>query len=363
MGIGKSLERAYRARILNRLHRELRRTEPLPLPSPLPDGARLLLVRPEKLGDAFVTLPLVNAIKKQRPDVSIEWVITARQEPLLRGEPAISKLHIYNKRRRRERARLLPLAGEPWAAVLDLIYNDSATGLALCGKLAPHAPRLAAHKNGLADCYDYVFTDSRELPAAETALGLLTPLGFDPNAAARQPGLSFSHGERARAKELATQLKLDHDAFGVNISAGKPTRHWPDEKFAALLNEVARLFGIRVIFCTPDDRPRAVAIAQAAHGHVEIIPRDTDIRTVAALLGHCAVVVSPDTVIAHLAAAVTATVALYPGVEWNFKRWQARGKRVVCLRASDPDAIADIPVAAVTEAVRRLRDPSAVAHP
>ena len=361
MGIGKSLERAYRARILKRLQRDLRRDRPMPIPIPLPENARLLIIRPEKLGDAYITLPLIHALRAQRPDLSIEWVASPRQLPLLSGEPAIDKVHLYNKRHRRERAKLLPLADQPWAAVLDLIYGDSATGLALCGKLAPHAPRLAAHKNDLTDCYDYVFTDSREIPAAETALGLLRPLGLDA-AADSLPRLTFSHGERARATQVAAEMNMGREALIVNISVGKPTRLWPDEKFVSVLDDLSRLFTMRVILCTPADRPRAVQIAKAANGHVEIVPRDLDIRSAAALLAQAALVITPDTVIAHLAASVTATVALYPGVEWNFNRWRAQGPRVTCLRASHPDEIADIPVVAVTDAAKQLRDPAAVAQ-
>lgn len=363
MGLGKSLERAYRARILNRLHRELHRDAPMVPPTPLSERARILIIRPEKLGDAYITLPFVHALKRQRPDLELHWVASPRQLPLLTGEQDIAKLHVYDKRRRSERAKLLPLADQTWAAVLDLIYGDSATGLALCSKLAPHAPRIAAHKNDLADCYDFVFTDSRELPAAETALGLLEPLGLKRDQADPLPRLTFSHGERGRATEVASQMNMGRDALIMNISVGKPTRMWPDDKYVETLDQLAPLFGMRILMCTPADRPRAVELARAANGHVEIVPRDLDIRSAAALLAQAAAVITPDTVIAHLAASVTATVALYPGVEWNFRRWQARGPRVVCLRASHPDEIADIPVVAVTDAIKKLRDQTAVARP
>jgi ADP-heptose:LPS heptosyltransferase len=320
-----------------------------------------LLIRPEKLGDAYVTLPLINAIKRQRADIAIDWVASPRQLPLITGESGIDRIHIYDRTFGKANSKLLSLAHEPWTAVLDLIYGDSVTGLTLCSRLAPNAVRIAAHKNDLADCYDQVITHNRETPAAETALALLDPLGLDKSVAESIPRLAFSHGERAHAARVATQLQIDRRSLAVNISAGKPTRLWPDEKFVAALNALSGIFTMRVLICSPPDRPRAARIAKAAAGHVEIAPPDLDIRTIAALLSHFSVVVTPDTVIAHLAASVTATVALYPGVEWNFRRWRAQGDHVICLRASHADDIADIPAAAVTDAARQLHQQRLVA--
>lgn len=362
MNLLKRFERAYRARRLRRLQRGLQRERALQCPVPLPQDARLLLIRPEKLGDAFVTIPLANAIKQQRPDIAIDWVVSPRQLPLLTGEPSIQRLHPYDRRFGASNAGLVRLAGEPWTAVLDLIYGDSATGLALCGKLAPNAVRLAAHKNDLSDCYDLVMTHSRETPAVETALALLDPLGLDRKASETIPRLAFSHGERAHAARIAKQLQIDHRALAINISAGKSTRLWPDEKVVAALNALSGIFGMRVLICAPPDRTRALEIAKATAGHVETVPPDLDIRTIAALLSHFSVVITPDTVIAHLAASVTATVALYPGVEWNFRRWQAKGEKVICLRAAHPDEIEGIPVAAVVGAARQLHQQRLVAR-
>ena len=59
-------------------------------------GARsLLLIKPGSMGDVIHALPVASAIRRAWPDVALTWVIDPRWAPLLEGNPAVSRVHLF----------------------------------------------------------------------------------------------------------------------------------------------------------------------------------------------------------------------------------------------------------------------------
>src|SRR5437667_8139923 len=71
---------------------------PLPLTTlaglPAP---RLCVVMLTAVGDAVHVLPMVNAIKRQRPGAHLTWVIQRGPSELVRGHPAIDDLIVFER--------------------------------------------------------------------------------------------------------------------------------------------------------------------------------------------------------------------------------------------------------------------------
>ncbi|MBI4507537.1 MAG: glycosyltransferase family 9 protein [Chloroflexi bacterium] len=192
---------------------------------------------------------------------------------------------------------------------------------------------------------------------ADHLLGTLAPLGI-----ARPPGpLALPHRaalvERGRAIVVARGLR--RRAFVLHPGSGGPTKRWPPASFAAL-GRALEQHGDVVLLGGPADAEAVAAVLDAA-GRAWPALRQAPLADVGALLAVAAAYVGNDSGPSHLAALVGCpTVALYGPTDPAV--WGARGPRArsllppgVDLAGWRPAAVADIPPAAVLDALRDLR--------
>lgn len=64
-------------------------------PSNEMDRKSLLLIKPGSMGDVIHALPVASAIRRSRPDVELTWVLDPRWAPLLEGNPAVNRVHLF----------------------------------------------------------------------------------------------------------------------------------------------------------------------------------------------------------------------------------------------------------------------------
>ena len=62
------------------------------------DIPQILIVKPSSLGDIVHTLPAVAAIKQQRPDSRISWIVNTEWAPLLAGNPFVDEVIDFPRR-------------------------------------------------------------------------------------------------------------------------------------------------------------------------------------------------------------------------------------------------------------------------
>lgn len=66
----------------------------MPAPHTQPPQS-LLLIKPGSLGDVVHALPVASAIRHAWPQTSVTWICDQRWTPLLEGNPAVSKIHVF----------------------------------------------------------------------------------------------------------------------------------------------------------------------------------------------------------------------------------------------------------------------------
>ena len=59
------------------------------------EAERLLLIKPGSMGDVIHALPVASAIRRAWPGVELTWVVDPRWAPLLEGNPAVSRVHLF----------------------------------------------------------------------------------------------------------------------------------------------------------------------------------------------------------------------------------------------------------------------------
>ena len=66
---------------------------------PQPSLDRICIVMMSAVGDAVHVLPVINALKRQRPGCRITWVLQPGPATLVRGHPAVDDIVLFDRSR------------------------------------------------------------------------------------------------------------------------------------------------------------------------------------------------------------------------------------------------------------------------
>ncbi|MCB2226309.1 MAG: lipopolysaccharide heptosyltransferase I [Desulfarculaceae bacterium] len=289
---------------------------------------KVLIVKLSALGDVVQSLPVAMAIKRQMPEAQVDWLVERPSAGILAGHPALERI-LVSPRHEMAEAEGLPLnplsrfgrelRSVRYDAVLDL---QGLMKSAICVALS-RAERKIGWRGGKEPLAGLAYKErlapfDPDRPALERYLDMLEPLGLE-RPAQIEFGLSPNPGELVRARELAPvgegPLVVLH-----------PMAKW-DSKLWPLANwvELAKLLGAAgcrlAISGSGEDRKVGEFIASRAGLETRLndLCGRTNLRELAALLSLADAVVSTDTGVMHLAAAMGAKVAALfgPTAPWR----------------------------------------------
>jgi ADP-heptose:LPS heptosyltransferase len=284
-------------------------TDPLPGERLLPRGGRVLVVRLSALGDVLFALETVAALRRERPDVRIDFLVEDRFRSLLDGHPQIERTLVYPRRNKLAiPGSLLALRRQRYDVVLDvhgILKSAMHSRFARAGtRVGPAAP---ASREGAARAYDVVAPMPTPVPhRADIGHHLLAAIGLSgrpvpPVIAAPAP-----------PPELLADLPPPRVLLHPGTSAFAAFKRWPAERFADLAGRLhSRGLSVLVGF-GPGERELAAPALAAAPGVAAVDGQQLGLLGLAGVLQQCDVVVAADTGPLHLAAAVGARcVALF----------------------------------------------------
>jgi lipopolysaccharide heptosyltransferase I len=302
--------------------------------------SRILIVRLSALGDVVHALPMLDALRRARPDAEIGWLVEEKASSLLAGHPQIDQLWVAPRaqlagllRRGRVIAALRLLVrfiGELRAAgyelVIDAHSNARSSFLALCSG----ARRRIGFAHGHAkEGAGWLYTD-RVVPThllkVQRALDLLRPLGIDPRGA--RAALGIPEATRTWAHAQVEQLG-GRPAIAIHpgVSDAGAIKRWEPERFGRAAARLAHERGARcLVTWGPGERELAQRVVDASEGCAVLGPETGSILDLAAIYEACDLVVGVDTGPLHLAAALgIPVVGLYgPKDPAIYAPWDAR---------------------------------------
>lgn len=267
---------------------------------------RLLLIKPSALGDIVHALPVLALLRERFPGTRIDWLVNPAFAGMLEGHPHLDEVvHFERKRlarawRERDGLRgLWQLARSLHDRRYDLVIDLQ--GLLRSGWLAWQTG--AATRVGFASarefaplCYTHrVAARAGERHAIERYLDVAAALGCN-----REP-VRFEFGV-TDADRAAVDRLLDRGRPYAVLLPGTnwPTKRWPAERFARLVEPLRDRFGLLSVLAGGAD---AAALAPAFSDVVDVTNRTT-LRQLVALLERAALVVSNDSGPMHIAAAL-----------------------------------------------------------
>ncbi len=301
---------------------------PVPWIPPADRPGRILLVRLSALGDVMHALPVLEALRSELPDATIDWVVEDRAADLLQGRPELSRLVVLPRRRILEDARHKPwrlatsagaflrtLRARRYDVVLDLQGNlKSGIVTRLARARHRYGPARPVAREG-----NHLFTTRRARPApsrrhrVERNLVLLASMLGHP-VAWQDPGLFVPEDvEREAERRLQAAGLVAHDYVILHPGTSRfgAYKRWPPARFA----DLARLLRARgetvVVTAPPGEEDLAAEVAEHAGDAVTVLPTPS-LPLLGAVTRRARLFIAGDTGPLHLAAlAGTPLVGLF----------------------------------------------------
>ena len=274
---------------------------------------RILLIKPSAIGDVVHTLPIWNLLRNHWPGAQISWLVTPACAGLLDGLPGLNVIRfergrLANAWRSASAAKELLGLGQGLRDLrFDLVIDLQ--GLFRSGWMTwqTKAPIRVGFDNAREFSWAFythrVPVDTREQHATDRYLKVLAALGV-PTSPIEYPfakdDRDFAHVERLLPGGKKYVVLLP----GTNW----PTKRWPVEKFARLVEPLKQRFGLDVVVAGGAD------VEQLAHQipHATTLAGKTNLRQLVALLDRANLVIANDSGPMHIAAALgRPLVALY----------------------------------------------------
>lgn len=262
------------------------------------ESPSILLLRLSSLGDIVLTTALATALRERYPKSRIDLVIASDYESLVPVQPAVSHVHLFNKRTgmkgllRLKRALKL----ESYDHVIDL-HNVLRTRILRRGL----GKRLSVIHKRTFKRWLLVRFKSDRLKSAPDIIGRY----FE--AAGSLGILDDGRGPLLRAR---------HEREPRRIAIAPGARHWnkrwPADYFRELADELLKR-GYELVFCGSEgDRALIEEIRTGLGGNHRSIAGETSLTDAAHSLAKCAIAITNDSGLLHVAQAVgTPVVALF----------------------------------------------------
>lgn len=324
----------------------------------------VLFIRPEKLGDMIISLPVFHNLKRQYPHLALYTISSPRNIAVVRENENITHNYLYTKKPLHDIGMLRDVRRLKIDAVVDMICDDSVTALFLTQYSSRSAWRIGVGKNRHRMYYDFNYEYRTEDGAhvIDNTLKLLTAFGIDTDQAEKYvpptiPAASYQAADRFVA---SLNGNAPGDIIGINISAGRPTRVWPEDKTIALIQRLLDAYPDSriVISADPKEHERAVTLAGEFAFRVDAVPSGLGLMDVAAIISRMKMLVTPDTSLVHIARSLQVpVVGLYTRFQKNFRLWRPYGQTTGAVISHNDYNIFDIEVEDVFQAALTLYPP------
>lgn len=274
-----------------------------------PITERILIIKLDAMGDVLRTTALLPALAHAHPSATITWITRRESRPLLERNPYIGEILNYGEdalvqlqARRFDRVINLD-AGRTSAALATAAKSSRKDGFTLDARGIVEATNPAArHWLQLG-----VFDDLKR-QNVRTYQDLMADIIGLPGCSHRYV-FELSEDERARGRAQLERLGVDltRPIIGLNTGAGRrwELKQWREDGYLDLVARLARKHDVQFLLLGgPEERERHARLQ--AGSSVPLIDGgcDNPVRTFAALVAGCSLVITGDTLAMHLSLAL-----------------------------------------------------------
>ena len=298
------------------------------------DDAKILIVRPDRIGDVVLSTPVFTSIRRARPGWKISALVTPVVAPLLEGHPDVDEVIRLSTSEKPSYSNTVGLAEEIKAGRFDAavhLFSSFWTSLAVWRAGVPLVLGPASKMASI--FYNVRITQHRSRGGRHEAdhnLDLLAPLDIPP---VRKSSVAVREGFAPPPGLLASAKKN----IGVFPGMGGSARNWKPASYARLADILAGEGMNVILICGPGGEPllsEVGASAKTAHSKFVCL----GLNDLASFIRMLDCFVAPSTGPLHIASAVgTPAVGIYCPIRVCLpERWGPIGERDAALRPDVP---------------------------
>lgn len=332
----------FKHRVRRAVLQTLARSPGLP-PRP-PDVQRILMIRPDHVGDVLLTTPAIRALRSALPDVELHALVGPWSARVLANFTEIDAV------------LTLPFPGfsrhpsENWRSPYEMAFNAArhlrriAYSSAIIFRPDHWWGAMIAHLASIPQRVGYDLPDTapfltQAMPHQHThaviqSLQLVEPWCGPVDVDKAQYRFPVHPADETYVNSYLQEwgIKPEQAIFCIHPGSGTWAKQWEEERWAVVADTLSEQLQARVVFTGGDHELSLVKrIVQQMKQPFCIIAGETHIGQLAALFSRARVVLGPDSGPLHLAAAVsTPTVTLFgPADPVEFGPWGPRAKHPV----------------------------------
>lgn len=276
----------------------------------------ILVLRPGAMGDVLLTTPALRGLRRAFPQARISILVTASGRAILEGNTNVDEMIVLDKTSLRSQANLLPqVRRKKFDLVIDFLCNPRTALIALFSgarlRLGYDVRMRRVAYNIQQPRDEYIDGEKVVKYAAQVNIDMLRCLGIE----SVDTELDFRVDDAAQKRVdefLRSHLAENRRFVGVCPSGTWAAKTWAVEGFAGLADRIVSELGHRVVILWgPDEKELAQKMASLMKTD-SIVACETGIEEAGALIRRCALFISNDSGLKHIAVALgTPTVTIF----------------------------------------------------
>jgi heptosyltransferase-2 len=277
---------------------------------------RFLVIQTAFIGDAILTLPLIQALKKVEVETSVDVLVIPRTSALFSNHPAVSEILVFDKN-----SRDRGLTGLQRVARLIAQHQYEAALVphrSIRSALLPWLSRIPTRIGFDRSAGWFLLTQTvryeQSLHEVDRNLSLLKPLGMNVDGKIL-PDLYPSEEDIRAVDAFLIQSNLKDQSFLIGIAPGSVwnTKRWLKERYSELTRRLVEKGCAVILVGGEQDRQLCQEMRSgAASSRVAVAAGQLSLLQSAELIRRCKAFVSNDSAPLHLATAMrTPVVAIF----------------------------------------------------
>jgi len=277
---------------------------------------RILIVRLSAIGDCILTVPVLNALRRNFPDAKIGWVIERAASQLIQGHVALDEMFVVSKKTFKSPGQLWAFGKTIRAWKPDITLDlQGLTKSSLIAWMSGAKDRLGFHRDQFDGREVSCFLNNRLFkPESEhivdRSLELLKLLGVNDSQVSFD--LPESDSDASFAERTVRALQLEGRFAIINVGAGWASKLWPADRYARVARHLDKQWGLPSLVVWSGEHERSVAEHVVAESNkMATLAPPTTLTQLGSLIRLAKLFVGSDTGPMHLSVALgTPTIGM-----------------------------------------------------
>jgi len=303
----------------------------------------ILLIQLKRIGDLILTTPAIAALRQEFPEANLTLVISQECAELAPAINGVDRILIMS-RSVSGLGTFAAIARKKFDYCIDFTRNDRS---ALLSFLSRAQKRIVSFRVKMrsairARAYnEFVQHRMRDRHTVDYHLALLEPLGISTTS----PRIHLRLPARAREKadELRKIYKIANQFIIFHPGSARAEKLWDTQRWADVIDHAGQNYDLDLVLTggkSELEQTHLAEIKSKVRRSVTDLSGQTDLLTLAALIGQARLLITVDSAPMHLAAATRTPQVILFGPTNPF-HWQPREKTALILHGASPSPLSE----------------------